>query len=144
MPCLSPLTKCFHTKFITTSPISQIPGAEYIRFSPETAAENAKAIVKMAIENFKNRKEELVYIPELKKKATVGYSLEAIVKVLDGVTNSQVDVLGTTKPLIECVTSGVLRGAVAMVGCNNPKVRPDSAHIEMMKKLIAEDIIIVA
>ena len=143
-PALSPLTKCFHTKFITTSPIAQIPGAEYIRFSPETAAENAKAIVKMAIENFKNRKEELVYIPELKKKATVGYSLEAIVKVLDGVTNSQVDVLGTTKPLIECVTSGVLRGAVAMVGCNNPKIRPDSAHIEMMKKLIAEDIIIVA
>ena len=31
-----------------------------------------------------------------------------------------------------------------MVGCNNPKVRPDSAHIELMKKLIANDIIIVA
>ena len=143
-PALSPLAKCFHTKFITTSPIAQIPGSEYIRFSPETAADNAKKIVKMAIDNFQNRKPELVYIPDLKKKATVGYSLEAIVKVLDGVTNSQVDVLGTTKPLIECVTSGVLRGAVAMVGCNNPKVRPDSAHIEMMKKLIAEDIIIVA
>ena len=143
-PALGPLSKCFHTKFITTSPIAQIPDSDFIRFSPENAGENAKAIVKMAIENFKNRKEELVYIPDLKKKATVGYSLEAIVKVLDGVTNSQVDVLGTTKPLIECVTSGVLRGVVAMVGCNNPKVRPDSAHIEMMKKLIAEDIIIVA
>lgn len=143
-PALGPLCKCFHTKFITTSPIAQIPDSEFIRFSPENAGENAKAIVKMAIENFKNRKEELVYIPDIKKKATVGYSLEAIVKTLDGVTNSQVDVLGTTKPLLECVTSGVLRGAVAMVGCNNPKVRPDSAHIELMKKLIANDIIIVA
>ena len=31
-----------------------------------------------------------------------------------------------------------------MVGCNNPKVRPDTAHIEMMKKLIANDIVVVA
>ena len=142
-PALGPLSKCFHTKFVTTSPIAQIPDSEFIRFSPETAAESAKAIVKMAVENFKNRKPELVYIPDMKQKATVGYSLEAIVKVLDGVTNTQVDVTGTTKPLIECITSGVLRGAVAMVGCNNPKVRPDSAHIELMKKLIANDIIIV-
>ena len=80
----------------------------------------------------------------MKQKATVGYSTEAIVKVLDGVTNSQVDELGTTKPLLECITSGVLRGAVAMVGCNNPRVRPDLAHIELMKKLVANDIIIIA
>ena len=142
-PALGPLSKCFHTKFITTSPIAQIPDAEHIPFSPETAGETAKAIVKMAIDNFKNRKPELVYIPQMKQKATVGYSVEAIVKTLDGVTNSQVDVLGTTKPLLECVTSGVIRGAVAMVGCNNPKVRPDYAHIELMKKFIANDIIVI-
>ena len=143
-PALGPLSKCFHTKFVTTSPIAQMPDAEYIRFNAETAGENAKAIVKMAIENFKNRKPELVYIPEMKQKATVGYSVEAIVKTLDGVTNSQVDETGTTKPLLECITSGVIRGAVAMVGCNNPKVRPDTAHIELMKKMIANDIIIIA
>lgn len=143
-PALGPLSKCFHTKFVTTSPIAQMPDSEYIRFSAENAAENAKAIVKMAIENFKNRRPELVHIPDMKQKATVGYSVEAIVKTLDGVTNSQVDELGTTKPLIECITSGVIRGAVAMVGCNNPKIRPDTAHIELMKKLIANDIIVVA
>ena len=65
-----------------------------------------------------------VHIPETKQKATVGYSVEALVKVLDGVTNSQVDVTGTTKPLLECITSGVIRGAVAMVGCNNPEGSP--------------------
>ena len=142
-PALGPLSKCFHTKFITTSPIAQMPDSEFIRFSAETAAENAKLIVKTAIENFKNRKPELVYIPDMKQKATVGYSVEAIVKVLDGVTNSQVDETGTTKPLLECITSGVIRGAVAMVGCNNPKIRPDYAHIELMKKLIANDIIVI-
>ena len=143
-PALGPLSKCFHTKFVTTSPIAQMPDSEFIRFSAETAGENAKAIVKMAIENFKNRKPELVHIPDMKQKATVGYSVEAIVKVLDGVTNTQVDVTGTTKPLLECITSGVIRGAVAMVGCNNPKIRPDYAHIELMKKCIANDIIVIA
>ena len=142
-PALGPLSKCFHTKFVTTSPIARMPDSEFIRFNAETAGENAKAIVKMAVENFKNRKPELVNIPSQKQNARVGYSVEAIVKVLDGVANSQVDEFGTTKPLLECVTSGVLRGAVAMVGCNNPKVRPDSAHIGLMKKLLENDIILI-
>ena len=142
-PALGPLSKCFHTKFITTSPIARMPDSEFIQFHAETAGENAKAIVKMAIENFQNRNQDLVNIPNQKQNARVGYSVEAILKVLDGVANSQVDEFGTTKPLLECVTSGVLRGAVAMVGCNNPKVRPDSAHIGLMKKMLENDIILI-
>ena len=142
-PALGPLSKCFHTKFITTSPICRMPDSEFIQFSAENAGDNAKAIVKMAVENFKNRKQELVNIPNQVQKTRVGYSVEAIVKVLDGVANSQVDQFGTTRPLLECITSGVLRGAVAMVGCNNPKVRPDTAHIELMKKMLENDIIVI-
>ncbi len=142
-PALGPLSKCFHTKFITTSPIARMPDSEFIQFSAESAGDNAKAIVKMAIQNFTNRNQELVNIPSQKQKARVGYSVEAIKKVLDTVANTQLDELGTTKPLVECVHSGVIRGAVAMVGCNNPKVRPDTAHIELMKKLLENDIIVI-
>ena len=142
-PALGPLSKCFHTKFVTTSPIARMPDSDYIEFHEETAAENAKAIVKMAVENFKNRNQDLVNIPQLKTNARVGYSVEAIKKELDGVCNSHVDALGTLKPLADVVKAGVLRGAVAMVGCNNPKVRPDTAHIELMKKLLKNDIIVI-
>ncbi|MGE4353744.1 MAG: anaerobic carbon-monoxide dehydrogenase catalytic subunit [Oscillospiraceae bacterium] len=142
-PALGPLSKCFHTKFITTSKIAQMPDSKFIEFHAETAGENAKAIVREAVLNFKNRNQDLVYIPNLKQKSTVGYSLEAIKKCLDGVTNSHVDELGTMKPLIDCVKAGVLRGAVAIVGCNNPKVRADYGHIELIKKLIANDVIVV-
>jgi len=142
-PALGPLSKCFHTKFITTSPIARIPDSEFIQFSVEDADVSAKAIVKMAIENFQNRNQELVNIPNQKQKARVGYSVEAIKKVLDTVANSQLDEFGTTKPLVECVHSGVIRGAVAMVGCNNPKVRPDTAHIGLMKKMLENDIIVI-
>ena len=31
-PALGPLSKCFHTKFITTSPIAQMPDSDFIRF----------------------------------------------------------------------------------------------------------------
>ena len=142
-PALGPLSKCYHTKFITTNDVARIPDSEFVRFEAETANENAEKIVRMAIENFKNRDPESVYIPDVKKDATVGYSCEAIIKQLDTVTNSQVDELGTYQPLIDCITSGVLRGAVAMVGCNNPKVRADRGHIDLMKKLLANDIILV-
>ena len=142
-PALGPLSKCFHTKFITTSPIAMMPDSDFIEFHEETAAANGKAIVKMAVENFKNRDWDLVNIPNLKTEARVGYSVEAIKKCLDGVTNSHVDDLGTLKPLRDVVKAGVVRGAVAMVGCNNPKVRPDTAHIELMKKLIANDVIVI-
>ncbi|MFV0528592.1 MAG: anaerobic carbon-monoxide dehydrogenase catalytic subunit [Lachnospiraceae bacterium] len=143
-PALGPLSKCFHTKFITTSDIAQMPDSDFMRFSAKTAGENAKEIVKAAIENFKNRDQDLVHIPDIKQKASVGYSYEQIIKKLDGVTNTQVDETGTTNPLVDCIKSGVIRGAVAMVGCNNPKVRADLAHYELMKKLIANDIIIIA
>ena len=72
-PALGPLSKCFHTKFITTSPIAQMPDSEFIRFDAHSALEKATQIVKLAIENFKNRKPELVYIPQMKQKANVGY-----------------------------------------------------------------------
>lgn len=142
-PALGPLSKCFHTKFITTSPKAKIPDSEFIEFEVTSALESAKKIVSIAVENFANRKQDEVYIPESKQKAVVGYSCEAIIKELDGVTNTQVDITGTYKPLIECIKAGVLRGAVGIVGCNNPRVRQDYAHIEIMKKLIKNDIIVV-
>jgi len=144
-PAIGPLSKCFHTKFITTSPIARIPDSTYMQFTPETARDKAAEMIKMAIDNYENRDPEKIYIPEnMRQKATVGYSCETIIERLDTVTNSHIDVMGTYKPVIECVVSGVLRGAVAIVGCNNPKVRPDYSHIEIMKELLKNDILIVA
>ncbi len=143
-PNIGPLSECFHTKFYTTSPIARIPYSTYLPLTSENAGEVAKEIITAACNNFKNRDESKIFIPDHKHKASVGYSCEGIKGQLDTVTNSHFDVLDTYQPLIDCVTSGVLRGAVAMVGCNNPKVRPDWSHIEIMKKLIANDVVIVA
>ncbi len=143
-PNIGPLSECFHTKFFSTSPIARFPHGEYLPITSENAYDVAKQIIAAACEAYTKRDPAKIFIPEHKRAGTVGYSCEGIKSRLDSVTNSHVDTLDTYKPLIECVKAGVIRGAVAMVGCNNPKVRPDYSHIEIMKKLLANDIIIVA
>ncbi|GHV25739.1 carbon-monoxide dehydrogenase catalytic subunit [Spirochaetia bacterium] len=143
-PALPSLTDCFHTKFVTSSPIARIPGSIYIEFKPETAMAQAKEIVKMAVDNYQNRDQTKVYIPDTKQKATVGYPCEQIVKHLDTITNSHVDELGSYRPAVDAIKAGVLRGAVGIVGCNNPRVRPDFSHLEIMKELLKNDVLIVA
>lgn len=143
-PALATLVECFHTKFVTTSDVAQIPKSIYVKLDPNKAREQAMELVTMAVENYKNRDASKVYIPQMKQQATVGYSCETIIKQLDTVTNSFVDEIGSYKPLIECVKSGVIRGAVAIVGCNNPKVRADYSHIEIIKELLRNDIIVVS
>lgn len=142
-PALSYVADCYHTKFITTSPKAKITGSTYIEFKEEQAFEDAKKIVREAVLNFKNRDKEKVLIPELKSSATVGYSVEAIIPQLDRVVNSYIDPTGTVKPLVDCLKSGVLRGAAGVVGCNNAKGVSNEAHITIIKELIKNDILVV-
>lgn len=142
MPALSQVAKCYHTKLITTSPKAKIPGAIHMQFNEEEAIESAKRIVKEAVMNFKNRQGN-IFIPQEKSKGFVGYSNEAIINALDKVTNSAAHPSGTVKPLADAIKSGVLRGAVAIVGCNNHKVLHDKGHVELAKELIKNDVLVV-
>ena len=142
-PALAKVSECYHTKFITTSPKAKISGSTYIEFNEETALDDAKKIVKEAILNFKNRDKEKVHIPQLKSSTTVGFSEQAIIGQLDRVVNSQIDQTGTVKPLVDCLKSGVLRGVVGVVGCNNARSVSNKAHVTIMKELIKNDILVV-
>jgi carbon-monoxide dehydrogenase catalytic subunit len=143
-PALAPLSECFHTKFVTSSPIARIPGSIYVEFKTDTAFDQAKDLIKMAIDNYQNRDVQKLFIPETKQTAIVGYPCEQIIKHLDGVTNSHVDELGSYRPAVDAIRAGVLRGAVGIVGCNNPRVRPDYSHFEIMKELLRNDVLLVA
>ncbi|NMM65395.1 anaerobic carbon-monoxide dehydrogenase catalytic subunit [Clostridium sp. P21] len=142
-PALAKLSESYHTKFITTSPKANIKGSLRMEMDEEHPLETARQIVKEAIMNFKNRDKNKVMIPELKSEAVVGYSTEEILNKLDGVVNSQIGPMQTTKPLADVIVAGVLRGAAAVVGCNNPKVQHDFGHIETIKGLIKNDVIVV-
>lgn len=132
-PSLPRTASCYHTYIISTSPKSQVPGSYYIEFTPEDAYATAKTIVKMAVENYRNRNPDRVFIPVEPVKVTAGFSLEAIKSALGG----------TLKPLIDQIAAGNIRGAVGIVGCNNPKVKHDYGHITLAKQLISRDILCV-
>jgi carbon-monoxide dehydrogenase catalytic subunit len=50
---------------------------------------------------------------------------------------------GTLTPLIDAIKAGKIKGAVGVVGCNNPKIKQDYGHVELIKRLIANDILVL-
>jgi carbon-monoxide dehydrogenase catalytic subunit len=133
MPALGDLTSCYHTKFVSTSPKAKFPGATHIEFHEETAYETAKSIVQTAVENYPFRNAARVNIPDEKSECMVGFSTEAILAALGG----------SLDPLLEAIKSGAIQGIAGVVGCNNVKVQHDYGHVNMVKELIKNDVLVV-
>jgi len=133
MPAVTETAKCFHTKVISTFDKAKFPGAEHISFDPSRGLEIGKQIVRTAVENFSNRVPGKVYIPVEPVNMMTGFSIEAILGALGG----------TPQPLIDAIVNGQIRGAVGIVGCNNPKIKQDLGHTELTKRLIENDILVV-
>ncbi len=139
MPAVATVAECFHTKIITTMPIAKMPGAQHMEFSDENAVECAREILRQGIENFKARNPEKICIPQESSTAIAGFSAEAIVGAL-----SKVNAEDPLKPLIDNIVSGNIRGICLFAGCNAVKVTQDRNYIEMVKKLLAENVLILA
>lgn len=131
MPALAGIASCYHSKMISTSDKARFPGMEHHEFHPDNAAQKAVEIVRAAVENYANRGR--VYIPVEPVQATGGFSVETIVDALGG----------TPEPLIEALKAGKIRGAVGIVGCNNPRIKQDYGHVTLAERLIENDILVV-
>jgi carbon-monoxide dehydrogenase catalytic subunit len=133
MPSVVDVAKCYHTKVISTSDKAKFPGATHVSFDPRRGAEAAAEIVRMAVLAYPDRNPERVRIPVEPVRMMGGFSVEAILGALGG----------TPKPLVDAIVAGTIRGAVAVVGCNNPKLPQDLEHIELTRKLIENDILVL-
>jgi carbon-monoxide dehydrogenase catalytic subunit len=136
MPGLSEFKDCVHTKLITTSPKAKIPGATHIQFSEHRALEAAKEIVKTAVLNYKNRR-GTPRVPREKTELIAGFSHEYIQYMLGGTFRGSYWVLNDN------IIGGRIRGVAGVVGCNNPKVTHDQVHVDLVKELIANDVLVV-
>jgi carbon-monoxide dehydrogenase catalytic subunit len=136
MPALTDLAKHFHTKLVTTSPKAKFPGVEHVEFSEEHALEVAKEIVRMGVENF-SRRDGKPFIPKETMDLVAGFTAESVFNFLGGTYRA------TYRPLNDAIIDGRLRGAAGIVGCNNPKITHDWAHVEMAKELIKHDVLVV-
>lgn len=136
MQGLQGVAECFHTKLITTSDRAKIEGATHIEFHPEEGLDIAKKILKMAIENYPNRRHD-VYIPDHLSDVVVGFSHETITYLLGGLFRA------SYRPLNDNIINGRIRGVAGVVGCNNVRTVHDSAHIAMIKELIKNDVLVL-
>ena len=127
----------FHTKIITTSPKAMITGATHIEFDEHRALEIAKQIIRTAIDNFPKRKKEKVRIPDYVDHLVAGFSHEYIAYMQGGVYRE------SFRPLNDAVIQGRIRGGAGVVGCNNPRVTQDDPHVEIVKELIRNDVLVV-
>ncbi|MFN2169705.1 MAG: anaerobic carbon-monoxide dehydrogenase catalytic subunit, partial [Anaerolineae bacterium] len=137
MQALPNLAEHFHTKVITTSPKVMMTGAIHMQFDEHHAMDVARDIVRAAIDNFPNREVDEVTIPDVREDLVPGFSHEYLNYMLGG------SYRGSFRPLNDAIMSGRIRGAAAIVGCNNPKVTQDKEHMDITAELLKNDVLVV-
>jgi acetyl-CoA synthase len=141
--CIAPSVgwwaQCFHTKLISTMPITRIPTDLHIEFTEAGASEAAREIVRTAIDAYKERIPTKIHIPEIKNKVVAGFSLEAIKKILENFNSDE-----PMQYLVDKIKDGTIKGIGLLAGCNNVKVKHDEAHIVVAEELLKNNILVVA
>jgi carbon-monoxide dehydrogenase catalytic subunit len=132
---LGELVQDYHTDLITTSPKARIPGAVHIEFDEHRALTTAKVIVRRAIDNYPNRG-DAVNIPSETGNLIAGFSHEYLNYMQGG------ELRGSFRPLNDAVMQGRIRGIAGVVGCNNAQVTHDDATLNIVRELIANDVLV--
>jgi len=133
---LAKVAECYGTKLFTTNPRCKIEGAEHIEFEEKNPRACTDSIVENAIVRFKNRTMP-IEIPNIKNQGVHGFSHEYINYMLGGSFRS------SYTPLNENIINGRIRGVAGVVGCTNPRVKQDWVHVELVKELIRNDVLVV-
>jgi carbon-monoxide dehydrogenase catalytic subunit len=136
-PAVAELQKCFHTKIVSTSAKAHFPNTVHVEFHESHAMESAKEIVRIAIENYARRDPAKVKIPAAQERLVAGFTTGVIFNILGGRYRP------SFRPLNDGIQCGRLRGIAGVVGCNNPKFPHDECHLEMVKELLRNDVLVV-
>ena len=127
---------CYDTVFVTTNYRAKIEGAMHIELDEHDPMKCTDQIIIKAIMRYKNRGRELE-IPARTAKGVHGFSHEYIKYMLGG------SFRGGYEPLNDNIINGRIRGVAGVVGCTNPRSKQDFSHVELVKELIKNDVLVV-
>lgn len=134
IPGLKTTADHFHTKLVSVDRILRMDGVqEHIDYEPEKVAEQAKQLIRMAIETYKKRGND-IYIPKHSSKVISGFGLETIAKALGG----------SVEPLLDVIKKGQIRGIAAVVGCTNNRNGHDSKGLAIMREFLKNDVLVIS
>ena len=137
MASLPKVASAYHTQIVSTSDIAKTIGADHDPFDEEHAYDNAKKLLKRAIDNYKNRDPRKVAIPDASKPLVAGFSVAAIKYMLGGTFR------GSFRPLNDAIIAGRIKGVVGIVGCSNPKSKVDHYTNTLTAELLKRDILVL-
>lgn len=126
----------YDTPFITTNYRAKIEGATHIQLDELEPLKCTDEIVIKAISRFKTRKKP-IQIPRKVVKGVHGFSFEYINYMLGG------SFRGSYTPLNENIINGRIRGVAGVVGCTNPRSKQDYSHVELVRELIKNDVLVL-
>ena len=127
---------CYDTPFITTNYRAKIEGAVHIQLDEHEPLKCTDEIIIKAITRYKTRKMP-IEIPRKVSKGIHGFSYEYINYMLGG------SFRGSYTPLNENIINGRIRGVAGVVGCTNPRSKQDFSHVELVKELIKNDVLVL-
>ena len=133
---MAQVAECYKTQLITTNPRARIEGADHVEFHEDKPKDCTDEIVIQAIGRFKNRGVE-VDIPKIVNSGVHGFSHEYINYMLGGTFRA------SYTPLNDNIINGRIRGVAGVVGCNNARMKQDYVHVELVKELIKNDVLVV-
>lgn len=126
----------YDTVFITTNYRAKIEGATHIPLDEHDPLQCTDEIIIKAISRYKNRTHP-IQIPQNVAKGIHGFSHEYIKYMLGG------SFRGSYTPLNENIINGRIRGVAGVVGCTNPRSKQDFSHVELVKELIKNDVLVL-
>ncbi|MBU0995066.1 MAG: anaerobic carbon-monoxide dehydrogenase catalytic subunit [Proteobacteria bacterium] len=133
---LQKVAECYGTPLFTTNTRCKIEGAIHLELNEHDPLSCTDEIVIKAISRFKNRKHP-VEIPRQINHGVHGFSHEYISYMLGG------SFRGGYSPLNDNIINGRIRGVAGVVGCTNPRVKQDYVHVELVKQLIKNDVLVL-
>jgi len=137
MPSLPEVAQAYHTEVISTSDTAKTIGSSHVPFDEGNALESARALLRRAIANFKNRNPRKVAIPKASQPLVAGFSVAAIKYMLGGTYRA------SFRPLNDAIIQGRIKGLVGIVGCSNPRTKSDAYVNALTRELIKRDCIVL-
>jgi carbon-monoxide dehydrogenase catalytic subunit len=128
--------ECYGTPLFTTNYRAHIEGAIHVQFHEDRPSECTDEMVIKAISRYKGRNKP-IEIPKMRNMGIHGFSHEYINYMLGG------SFRGSYTPLNDNIINGRIRGVAGVVGCTNPRVKQDWVHVELVKELIRNDVLVV-
>ncbi|UCE92338.1 MAG: anaerobic carbon-monoxide dehydrogenase catalytic subunit [Methanobacteriota archaeon] len=139
LPALSALSKCTHTRLISTEAAARLVGDTHIEVIPEHARESAREILLLALEAYKRRGDMRRLPTVTPAKVVAGFSVEQMRELF-----SKANPDDPFQHIVSNMMSGKVRGLALFAGCKNLRTEKDEDVITMVAELVKRDVLVLA